>query len=76
MEFVAISADSHARILVGDHWISDGTVVSQLSPADQEFFADSFIHARRRHVSRGMNMPRESFERKLANSPRDLLLAP
>jgi hypothetical protein len=45
MEFVAISADSHARILVGDHWISDGTVLSHLSEPDQEFFANSFTNA-------------------------------
>lgn len=46
-EFVAISTTSHVRILVGDHWISDGTVLSFLSEADQNFFAGPFLQGRR-----------------------------
>jgi len=72
MEFVAISADSYVRILVGDHWISDGTVLSNLSERDQEFFPNSQIQARRDGA--GPNMSRESFERQLARNPRALLV--
>lgn len=70
MEFVAISTDSHVRILMGDHWISDGTVLSNLSEQDQEFFAN-FFQTRRRGV--GLNMSRETFERRLAQNPGALI---
>jgi hypothetical protein len=66
MEFVAISTDSHVRILMGDHWISDGTVLTNLSEQDQEFFAN-FLQRRRRGA--GPNMSREAFERTLAKNP-------
>lgn len=72
MEFVAISADSHVRILVGDHWISDGTVLSNLSERDQEFFPNPSMQARRDGA--GPNMSRESFERQFAKNPRALLV--
>jgi hypothetical protein len=66
MEFVAISTDSHVRILMGDHWISDGTVLTNLSEQDQGFFAN-FLQVRRRGA--GPNMSREEFERTLAKNP-------
>jgi hypothetical protein len=70
-EFVAISTDRHVRIFVGDHWISDGTVLSQLSQPEQQFFADSIIQ--RRRAGPGPNSSREAFERNLALDPRRLL---
>jgi len=73
MEFVAISTDSHVRILMGDHWISDGTVLSNLSEQDQEFFA-KFFQARRRGA--GPNSSREDFEKTLARNPSGLLPGP
>ena len=73
MEFVAINTDSHVRILMGDHWISDGTVLSNLSEQDQEFFAN-FFQTRRRGA--GPNMSRESFERRLAQNPGALIAGP
>jgi hypothetical protein len=77
MEFVAIGTDSHVRILLGDHWISDGTVLSQLSEADQAFFANSFIQVRRRiGPGPGKNVLREDFERLLARNPRQLMASP
>jgi hypothetical protein len=77
MEFVAISPDSHVRILLGDHWISDGTVLSQLSESEQEFFANSFIQVRRRlGPGNGANLFREEFERQLARNPGGLIGEP
>jgi hypothetical protein len=77
MEFVAIGTASYARILVGDHWISDGTVVSQLSETDQAFFANSFIEVRRQTgPGPGKNMFREDFDRRLAQNPRELIAGP
>jgi hypothetical protein len=77
MEFVAISTDSHVRILVGDTWISDGTVLSPLSEQDQAFFANPSIQMRRRQgIGPGRNMPREVFERRLAQNPRMLIAGP
>jgi len=73
MEFVAISTGSHARILMGDHWISDGTVLSNLSEQDQEFFP-RFLQGRRRGA--GPNTSREEFERKLARNPNGWLPEP
>jgi hypothetical protein len=73
MEFVAISPDSHVRILVGDHWISDGTVLSPMSEADQQILANLISQRRRRT---GLNMSRESFERRLAHNPRALIAGP
>lgn len=70
-QFVAISADSYVRIFVGDHWISDGTVLTFLSEDDQNFFGDSYIQ--RRRVGPGPNTTREKFERQLARNPRALL---
>ncbi len=70
-EFVAISPRSHVRILVGDHWISDGTVLSFLSEADQNFFANSFIQ--RRRVEGGPHSSRDGFERNLARNPQSLM---
>jgi hypothetical protein len=67
MEFVAVSTDSHARILVGDHWISEGTVLSPLSESDQQLLTDSVMS--RRNTGRGPNGSREEFERKLARNP-------
>lgn len=73
-ELVAIGPDSHARIVVGDHWISDGTVLSVLSEVDQEFFANSFLQARRRlGPGPGKNLFRDDFERRLAQNPRGLI---
>jgi hypothetical protein len=72
-EFVAISKDAYVRILVGDHWISDGTVLSFLSEADQGFFSNSFIHSRRQ---REPVRSRESFERQLARKPQSLIGGP
>lgn len=79
MEFVAISPDSHARILLSDVWISDGTVVSFLSESDQQILANlsGTIQFRRRlGVGSGKNISRESFERQLAQNPRALIGAP
>jgi len=73
MEFVAISTDSHVRILMGDHWISDGSVLTNLSEQDQEFFA-KFLQTRRRGA--GPNMSREEFEKRLARNPNGWLPEP
>lgn len=74
MEFVAVSPDSHTRILLGDHWISDGTVLTQLSEADQAFFTNSFIQRHRQlGPGPGKNLFRADFERKLAQNPRGLI---
>jgi hypothetical protein len=73
-EFVAISAEAHVRILVGDHWISDGTVLSFLPEADQNFFGGSILQ--RRRAGPGPNVARDSFERQLARNPQSLLVGP
>jgi hypothetical protein len=70
-EFVAISPDSHVRILLGDHWISDGTVVSQLSQPEQEWFGIA-LQSRRRPGA-GPNTSRETFEKMLAKDPQHWL---
>jgi hypothetical protein len=72
-EFVGIGADAQVRILVGDHWISDGTVLSFLSEQDQNFFSSSYIQ-RRRQLERGR--PRDGFERLLARNPQSLIAGP
>ncbi len=70
LEFVAISFDAHARILVGDQWISDGSVLSPLSESDQESLT-TIVQSRRRGP--GPDLSREGFERQLARNPRGLL---
>jgi hypothetical protein len=70
-EFVAIGPQAHVRILVGDHWISDGTVLSFLSEADQNFFASSILQ--RRRDGPGPNLSRDGFERQLARNPQALI---
>ncbi len=72
MEFVAISIDSHVRILVGDNWISDGTVLSPLSDDEQERLSNLL---QRRRNGPGPDSSRESFERRLAEDPRALIPA-
>lgn len=72
MEFVVISIDSHVRILVGDNWISDGTVLSPLSDDEQEYLSNSL---QRRRNGPGPDWPREIFERRLAQDPRALIPA-
>jgi hypothetical protein len=69
-EFVAISPEAHVKILVGDHWISDGTVLSFLSERDQYFFKGA-LQARR--IGPGPNTSRASFERQLARNPQALI---
>lgn len=77
MEFVAISSDSHVRILVGDSWISEGTIVSPLSEQDQAFFANPSLQRRRQQgIGSGQNVSREVFERRLAQNPRALISGP
>jgi hypothetical protein len=79
MEFVAISADSHVRIMVGDDWISDGTVLSPLSKSDQGGFANLFSTLQPRRgvgIGPGRNISRERFERQLAQNPRGLIAGP
>jgi hypothetical protein len=72
MEFVAISIDSHVRILVGDYWISDGTVLSPLSDEEQESLSNAI---QRRRNGPGPDRSREIFERQLAQDPRSLIPA-
>lgn len=71
-EFVAVSTESHARILVGDHWISDGSILSPLSPAEYAILTGGFVLGRR--SSPGPNMTREKFDRLLAENPMQLIV--
>ncbi|MBC7855382.1 MAG: hypothetical protein IAF94_18295 [Pirellulaceae bacterium] len=73
-EFVAISMDSHVRILVGDNWISDGTVLSPMSESDHQLLANALAGRRLQGIGSGRNTSRESFERTLARNPRWLIV--
>jgi hypothetical protein len=76
LEFVAVSPDSHVRLLVGDSWISDGTVVSPFPPDEYDAFMDPsrITQTRRRQgMGPGANISRESFEKQLARNPLGLI---
>jgi hypothetical protein len=70
MEFVAIGPEAYVRILVGDHWISDGTV---LSVVDEEELASLKQPVLGRRARPGPHLKREAFDRQLARNPGALM---
>jgi hypothetical protein len=72
-EFVAISETEYARIIVGNHWISDGTILSQLSESAYILLTTGFVQWRRR-PGQGPNIRREVFDQMLAKRPQALFV--
>jgi hypothetical protein len=60
-EFVAVSATEYTRIIAGNHWVSDGTILSPLPDAAYELLTAGFVQGRR--LGAGPNPTRETFDR-------------
>lgn len=64
-ELVAVSATSNARILLGENWVSDGTVRSTITAAEYSRLARMFVTRQRQGLGHGANMAVTKFEKIL-----------
>jgi hypothetical protein len=67
MEIVAVSAASTVRMQVGEFWVTDGTTVTTLTPAQYAVMAKKLAGRRTQGVGHAANSSRAEFEKRVAD---------